>query len=85
MFRIVSEKRGDAVIGFRVQKQGYCLHKNTEVWRNRGRRMFTVQDAQNLRSWLEHQEQATMLPVVYEEIAMSERPGLGVSWHGGRG
>ncbi len=68
MFRIVSEKRGDAVTGFRVQKLGFSRAAKSEVWRNKGRRVYTVQDAQNLRTFFEQEERAVMPPVTYDEI-----------------
>jgi hypothetical protein len=78
-FRIVTEKRGEAVIGFRVQKETWprCpegYNAQGPVWRNRGRRVFTVADAQELQDILIKQSQATMLPIEYEEIRPLDGP-----------
>ena len=74
MFRIVAEKRGEAVIGFRVQVMGRTMRfscENGELvrpWRNRGRRVYTVADAENLRAFFEYELSVVMPRVTYEEI-----------------
>jgi YD repeat-containing protein len=87
-FRIVQEKRGDIVTGIRVQQRSYRYHyddqgnrtETCEVWRNRGRRVFTVEAAVKLRDFLRQQQMATTPPAEYEEISEPEvdrsgRPG----------
>ena len=72
MFRIVSEKRGDAVTGFRVQRQSLKRAKDGEGhewgWANKGRRVFTVSDARELLAFYEREQQAASPQVTYEEI-----------------
>lgn len=77
MFRIVAEKRGDAVTGFRVQKMGRTrrgcdMGEMREAWVNKGRRVFTVKDAEALRAYFESEQIATMPEVTYEEIGRPE-------------
>lgn len=78
MFRIVAEKRGDAVTGFRVQIMGRSRRgsENCEfqdVWRNKGRKVYTVEDATMLREFFEREYAAAMPAITYEEIPGIER------------
>ena len=64
-FRIVKEKRGDLVIGFRVQIESYGrrgakwisgLAEQSEFgqyWRNIGRRTYSIEEARAYRQFLE--------------------------------
>lgn len=64
-FRIVKEKRGDLVIGFRVQIESYGqrgakwvsgLGEQSEFgpyWRNIGRRLYSIEEARAYRQFLE--------------------------------
>lgn len=64
-FRIVKEKRGDLIIGFRVQIESYGrrgakwvsgLAEQSEhgfYWRNIGRRTYSINEARAYRQFLE--------------------------------
>lgn len=55
-FRIVRERRGDTVQGYRVQELGWKRDSDNyltvEVWRNRGPRFFQIVDAEEHRDYL---------------------------------
>ena len=64
-FRIVKEKRGDVIVGFRVQIESYGrrgarivsgLAEQSEhgfYWRNIGRRTYSIEEARAYRQFLE--------------------------------
>lgn len=78
MFRIVQEKRGDVVTGLRVQKLGFTRMNvdtgvgSSEVWRNKGRRVYTMKDAEALRTYLESEQRAALPPVEYVEVSTAD-------------
>lgn len=73
-FRIAREKRGELIVGFRVQEyryrrnvieQGVGEHR----WMNIGRRVFTVDAARDLLEFTKRQRGARMLPPAeYETV-----------------
>lgn len=74
-YRIVKEIKGDCLAAFRVQKLSHTKYNpdvtgGDPVWRNRGKRMFTIDAARNLREFLIEQDCAGYLPVTYEEITL---------------
>lgn len=73
MFRIVSECRGEVVVGFRVQQMGWVKNHDSglmsEVWRNRGKRVFTIDDAEHIRGFLIQQHQAATQPMEYKVVS----------------
>ena len=79
LFRIVKEKRGDTVTGIRVQEQGYRRHTEGhpggEVWRNRGKRVYTVQDAETMKEFFMNQRRMSAPAVEYEIVGGPEYPG----------
>ena len=81
MYRIVYEKRGDVTTGVRVQKRvfsrsgcgckGYQSH---ERWANRGRRMFTVEQAKEYAAWLMKQDRQSWPELEYVEAGTILEP-----------
>jgi hypothetical protein len=71
-YRIVAEKAGACILGFRVQKEQYRRGGDSvgeTYWRNRGRRCFSPEAADRLRELLIQQDQRQERPQVeYVEV-----------------
>jgi hypothetical protein len=72
-FRIVREKRGDLITGFRVQVEKYGRNPSTAYergpyWANIGRKAYTVEAARDYRAHLERHHNENRGAVEYEEI-----------------
>ena len=67
-WRIVKLKRGDCVIGYKVQKLVPDRAGLLPYWVGRGRRQFTQDAARDLREFLIQQDHATSPPIVDELV-----------------
>ena len=67
-FRIVAENKGNCTVGYRVQENMNTHEYNTQYWQNRGRRVYTREDARHLRDFLIHQKLASVPMVTYSEV-----------------
>lgn len=61
-FRIVKEKRGELIIGFRVQEMRFMRCTREYDWRNCGRRVYTIEAARDLKEHTIRQRELRMLP-----------------------
>ena len=67
-FRIVAEKRGACVIGFRVQRHAWSRATNETIWRNVGKRDLDQRQAFEMKEFYQKEYESAHVAIDYETL-----------------